>query len=85
MPRGAWTAKDERQYKHVRASCMKRKGPGHVGVCTQIAAATVNKLRAEHGRTQTFGRHCPRGAVPLKTDKNRCYNQHTHRRVMRTP
>lgn len=85
MPRGAWSPKDERQYRHVRSSCMKSKGPGHASVCTKIAAATVNKLRAVQGRTLTFGRHCPRGAVPLRGSKTHCYDRHTHRRVRRTP
>lgn len=85
MPRGFWSSKDERQYKHVKASCVRRKGPGHVKVCTKIAAATVNKLKAERGETRSFGRHCPRGTRPLAGDKTRCYDPSTRRRVSRTP
>lgn len=48
MP-AAWSAKDERQYKHILKSCVKRgRKPKR---CKSIAAATVNKQRAEEGRT----------------------------------
>jgi len=82
MPRGAWTPKDERQYRHVKASCEARRP---AAPCAKIAAATVNKIRAVEGRTQTFGRHCPRGTVPLKGTKAFCFDRHTRRRVRRTP
>lgn len=49
MPK-AWTAKDERQYEHVKKSELD------TGRSTkrakQIAAATVNKNRAAEGRTE---------------------------------
>jgi hypothetical protein len=45
----SWSAKDERQYEHIKESSRKR------GVGTkrakEIAARTVNKTRREHGRT----------------------------------
>jgi hypothetical protein len=48
MPK-AWSAKDERQYKHVRESELDR------GVsedkAEEIAGRTVNKQRREEGRT----------------------------------
>jgi hypothetical protein len=50
MPR-AWTAKDERQYEHIKDSA--RKEGRSSGRAKQIAAATVNKHRAEEGRTKT--------------------------------
>lgn len=43
MPK-AWTAKDERQYKHVKSSELKSGRSERKA--TQIAAATVNKQRA---------------------------------------
>jgi hypothetical protein len=51
MPRGSWSSKDERQYKHIKKSCMAR-GRGKK-TCERIAAATVNKTRSNEGRTLT--------------------------------
>jgi|SRR5690606_4737951 len=48
MPR-AWSAKDERQYEHVRESA-KRRGASPRRA-KEIAARTVNKQRREEGRT----------------------------------
>jgi len=48
MPR-AWSAKDERQYEHVRESA-KRRGAS-TRRAKEIAARTVNKQRREEGRT----------------------------------
>jgi hypothetical protein len=48
MPRGAWSKKDERQYKAILKSCRKGKR-----VCRRIAAAVVNKRRANEGRAKT--------------------------------
>ncbi len=49
MPK-AWSNKDERQYEHIKESSKKR------GKSTErakeIAARTVNKQRAEEGRTK---------------------------------
>lgn len=42
MPVGVWNDKEERQYRHILASSGSKR----------IAAATVNKLRAERGKTQ---------------------------------
>jgi len=47
MP-AAWSRKDERQYKAIVKSCVRRRG---VKVCKRIAAATVNKRRRAEGRT----------------------------------
>ena len=43
MP-ASWTARDERQYKAIKASCLDRDGR-RTNACTRIAAATVNKRR----------------------------------------
>ncbi|MBL0920661.1 MAG: addiction module toxin RelE [Phycisphaerales bacterium] len=51
MPPKAWSAKDERQYKHVRKS-EKEQGRSD-DRAEEIAAATVNKQRAKEGRTKT--------------------------------
>ena len=49
MPRGSWSRKDERQYKHIYKSCMRYKHHGRK-VCKRIAAATVNKFRSKKRR-----------------------------------
>lgn len=53
MPRSTWSAKDERQYKHIKKSCAKKcRSKKCMTKCTRIAAATVNKTRAKQGRTK---------------------------------
>ena len=47
MPQKAWTAKRERQYEHIKESEEERGRPE--GTAERIAAATVNKTRAEKG------------------------------------
>ena len=49
MPQ-AWSAKDERQYEHIKDSA-KEKGRS-AKRAKQIAAATVNKQRKSEGRTK---------------------------------
>lgn len=49
MPK-AWSAKRERQYKHIRDS-LEDRGKGEK-VAEQIAARTVNKERAQHGEAK---------------------------------
>lgn len=50
MPANAWSAKRERQYKHVRDGLL------HSGrsekLAEEIAARTVNKERARHGEAK---------------------------------
>jgi hypothetical protein len=48
MPK-AWSAKDERQYKHVKDSELKRGRSEDKA--EEVAARTVNKQRREEGRT----------------------------------
>ncbi len=50
MPK-AWTAKDERMYKHIKKSEHDKEGRS-TGRAKQIAAATVNKRRKQEGRTK---------------------------------
>jgi plasmid stabilization system protein ParE len=50
MPQNAWSDKRERQYKHIKES-EKEQGRSDEKA-EQIAAATVNKQRAEHGETK---------------------------------
>ena len=49
MPQ-AWSAKDERQYEHIKDSA-KKEGRS-AKRAKQIAAATVNKQRRAEGRTK---------------------------------
>ena len=46
----AWSDKDERQYEHVKESYEER-GKAE-DTAEEIAARTVNKQRAEEGRTK---------------------------------
>jgi hypothetical protein len=50
MPK-AWSAKDERQYEHVKESEKKEGRP--TGRAKEIAARTVNKERKKEGRTKS--------------------------------
>lgn len=50
MPMGDWSAKQERQYEHVKAACMARsrcttksKKTSCFKTCERIAASTVNR------------------------------------------
>ncbi len=51
MPRGVWSAKDERQYEHIKDS--EKKLGRSTKRAKQIAAATVNKKRASEGRVKS--------------------------------
>jgi hypothetical protein len=50
MPK-AWSAKDERQYEHVKES--EKKEGESTDRAKEIAARTVNKHRKEEGRTKS--------------------------------
>lgn len=53
MPK-SWTAKDERQYEHIKES---EKEQGRTTKrAKKIAAATVNKKRAKQGQIKTKGK-----------------------------
>ena len=49
MPENNWTAKDEKQYEHIKESGLERGQS--VRKATEIAARTVNKRRRQEGRT----------------------------------
>jgi hypothetical protein len=51
MPRGAWSPKRERQYKHIKES--EREAGRSTDKAEEIAARTVNKQRAEAGETKS--------------------------------
>jgi hypothetical protein len=49
MPQRGWTAKDERQYEHIKES--QQEDGARESKAKEIAARTVNKRRREEGRT----------------------------------
>jgi hypothetical protein len=54
MPQKAWSAKRERQYKHIKGS-LKKRGTSE-GKAEEIAARTVNKERARKGEAKESSR-----------------------------
>lgn len=54
MPQKAWSAKRERQYKHIKQGLRKRGEPEPVA--EEIAARTVNKERARSGEARQKSR-----------------------------
>ena len=59
MPQQAWSGKRERQYEHIKEEQKKQGTP--TKRAKQIAAATINKQRAEAGQTKTSGRKAAGG------------------------
>jgi hypothetical protein len=54
MPTGAWSAKRERQYDHIRSGLRERGETEEVA--EEIAARTVNKERARNGESKEASR-----------------------------
>jgi hypothetical protein len=54
MPRGEWTPKQERKYKHIKSS-QKQRGVGERRA-KEIAARTVQKERARSGQARQRSR-----------------------------
>lgn len=54
MPQQAWSAKRERQYKHIKAG-LKKRGESE-DTAEEIAARTVNKERARAGEAKESSR-----------------------------
>ena len=50
MPQGAWSAKRERQYEHIKTG-LEQRGDSE-GLAEEIAARTVNKERARAGEAK---------------------------------
>jgi len=51
MPQAAWSAKRERQYKHIKSG-LRRRGDSE-SEAEEIAARTVNKERARAGEARS--------------------------------
>ena len=58
-PRGVTSPKQKRQYEHIKDSELKEGRS--TARAKQIAAATINKQRAEAGQTKTSGRKASGG------------------------
>ena len=58
MPQQAWSAKRERQYKHIKEG--EKKQGRSTKRAKQIAAATVNKERARKGEAKSSSRSSTR-------------------------
>jgi hypothetical protein len=54
MPQRIWTAKRERQYKHIKEGLLDRGEPEPVA--EEVAARTVNKERARSGEARRKSR-----------------------------
>jgi hypothetical protein len=80
MPRG-WSAKDERQYEHIKESQLDRGSSEDRA--QEVAARTVNKQRREEGRTpkrRTQGTGNPN--VPLQErSKDELYSLAKQRKI----
>ncbi|NKY86128.1 hypothetical protein [Nocardia veterana] len=63
MPK-EWSAKEERQYEHVKSSARQR-GESK-GRAQEIAARTVNKNRAQSGKTRTASRSSTNDMSPQR-------------------
>jgi len=75
MPRGRWSAKDERQYDAIKESAEERGRPE--ARAKEMAARTVNKQRRQEGRTErptTSGTGNPNLALEQRT-KDELYNR----------
>jgi plasmid stabilization system protein ParE len=62
MPQQAWSDKRERQYEHIKESAKERGASSRTA--TRIAAATVNKERAQHGESRTASRTSTQDVSP---------------------
>ncbi|MFF0457250.1 plasmid stabilization protein [Nocardia africana] len=63
MPK-EWSSKEERQYEHVKSSARER-GESK-GRAQEIAARTVNKNRAQAGKTRTASRSSTNDMSPQR-------------------
>ena len=50
IPRGTWSAKRERQYEHIKSGLLERGEKEDTA--EEIAARTVNKVRAQEGESK---------------------------------
>jgi len=93
MPQQAWSAKRERQYKHIKDSAHDRGAS--TGRAEEIAARTVNKNRAQQGESRTAsktstqdvspqhrgGKRAGKGQGPGGPTKDQLYNEARKRNI----
>jgi len=80
MPK-AWSAKDERQYEHIKDSSIDRGASEDKA--QEIAARTVNKRRREEGRTpnrRTMGTGNPNSRLEERS-RDELYNLAKERNI----
>lgn len=75
MPKGVWSAKRERMYEHVKASCLERAGTTESRAssrvlkrCKAMAAATTNATRTRFCETKACRK---RGSAARRAGKKR--------------
>lgn len=76
-----WTAKDERQYEHIKESALERGASEDRA--QEIAARTVNKRRREEGRTpnrRTMGTGNPNAPLEQRS-RDELYNLAQERNI----
>lgn len=73
MPQQQWSAKRERQYKHIKSSAKKR-GAGE-DRAEEIAARTVNKNRAQAGESKRASKSSVKDVSPQKRGGQRSGNR----------
>jgi hypothetical protein len=72
MPRAAWSAKRERQYQHIKSGLLKRGEA--VDTAEEIAARTVNKVRAQEGESAEASRGSVEDMSPSRRGGLRSHN-----------
>jgi hypothetical protein len=72
MPRQDWTEKEERQYRHIEQQ-QKQRGKSE-DRAEEIAARTVNKQRAQEGKTRTASRSSTKDTSPSKRGGKRSHS-----------
>jgi hypothetical protein len=66
MPRKDWSAKRERQYEHIKSGLLDRGED--IDEAQEIAARTVNKVRAQAGESK----EASRSSVDEMSPSRRC-------------
>lgn len=72
MPRQNWTEKEERQYQHIKQQA-KQRGNSE-DRAEEIAARTVNKQRAQEGKTRTASRSSTEDMSPSQRGGKRSHS-----------
>ncbi len=72
MPQKQWSQKRERQYQHILDS--ERKQGKSEGVAKEIAARTVNKVRAQEGEARQSSRASTEDMAPSKRAGQRSHS-----------